>query len=198
MKTSNWLAASAAVLLVVACASQKAPAQQAVANIDSALSAVRETATKYAPDTLQTVDAQVAALKDKLAKGQYQEVIATAPAVNAAVANLKQDAEAKQAAADTALAQTKQQWRNLSADVPKMIAAIHTQVDTLSKSKKLPKGLTKANFESAKTSAGSLDSMWTDATNAVSNEDYAGAVTKGQAVKDKATDLMQTLQIKPS
>ncbi len=198
MKKSSWLAAGAALLLVVACASQKAPAQQAVANIDSALSAVRDTATKYAPDTLQTVDAQVAALKDNLAKGQYQEVLAAAPAVNAAIASLKQDAEAKQAAADAALAQTKQQWRTLSTDVPKMIAAIHTQVDALSAAKKLPKGLNKASFESAKTSAGSLDSMWTDATNAVSSEDYAGAVSKGQAVKDKATELMQTLQIKPS
>ena len=40
--------------------------------------------------------------------------------------------------------------------------------------------------------------MWTDANNSVSTGDYAGAVAKGQAVKDKATELMHTLGVKPS
>lgn len=198
MNKSNWLAASVAALLMFACASQKAPAEQAVSNIDAALSAIHDAATKYAPDTLQTVEAQVATLKSNLAKGDYKEVLAAAPAVNTAIESLKQDAEAKQSAADAALAQTKQQWRALSADVPKLIADIKAQVDTLSKTRKLPKGLTKASFETAKSDAASLDSMWTEATTADSNEDYAGAVAKGQAVKDKATALAHTLGVKSS
>ncbi|MGH8140022.1 MAG: hypothetical protein ACREVV_17740 [Steroidobacteraceae bacterium] len=196
MNKSNWLAASMAAMLIFACASQKAPAEQAVSNIDAALSAIHDSAAKYAPDTLQTIEAQVATLKGDLAKGDYKAVLAAAPAVNTAVASLKQDAEAKQAAADAALAQTKQQWRALSADVPKLMADIKAQVDTLSKARKLPKGLTKASFESAKADAASLDTMWTEATTADSNEDYAGAVSKGQAVKDKAAELAHTLGVK--
>ena len=186
-------------MLIVACSSQKAPAEHAVADIDTALSAIHDSAAIYSPDTLHTVEVQVAALKENLANGNYKEVLAAAPAANTAVASLAEDTKAKQAAADTALAQTKQQWRTLSAEVPKLIAGIHSQVDTLSKMRKMPKGVTKASLESAKTKAASLDSMWVEATNAVAKEDnYADAVAKGQAVKDSAMELMQTLGMKPS
>ncbi len=198
MKRSKWLVASLATMLMFACSSQKEPAEQAVANIDSSLAAIHDGAAKYAPDTLQSVEAKVAGLKQKLANGDYKGVLADAPAVNSAVDALKQDEESKQAAADAALAQTKQQWRTLSTDVPKMIADVHARIDTLSKERRLPKGVTKASLASAKQDAGSLDSMWTDATTAVSNEDYTGGVTKAQAVKDKATEVMHSLGMKTS
>jgi hypothetical protein len=199
MNKSNWLAASAAVMLMLSCSSQRAPAEQTVADIDAALSAVHDSAAKNSPDSLHTVEAQVATLKANLAKGDYKEVLADAPAANTAIAALKQDADAKQATADAALAQTKQHWLTLSANVPKLIAGVHSQLESLSKTRRLPKGVSKASLESAKADAASLDSMWADATNTVTNEDnYAGAVAKGQAVRDKATELMQKLGMKAS
>lgn len=196
MNRTKWLAAGLAAMLMLACSNQKAPAEQAVAKIDTALNAVRDGATKYAPDTLQTVQTQVATLKQSLAKGDYPAVISGAPAVRTAVDNLKQEVDTKQSEADAALAKTKQEWRTLSTEVPKMVASLHTQVDTLSKGGRLPKGVTKASLQTARDGVGSLDSMWSDATSAVSNADYAGAVQKGQAVKDKATELMHTLGMK--
>jgi hypothetical protein len=199
MNRSHWLTAGIAAVLLFACASQKEPAQQAVANIDAALSAIHDSAAKYAPDTLHSVEAQVATLKEDLVKGDYQAVLAAAPAVTTAITALKQDAGAKQSAADAALAQVKQQWRTLSGEVPKLVADLKSQVDTLSTNHRLPKGVTKASFETIKTDVASLDTMWTDAGNTLaSQDDYAGAVAKGQAVKDKATQIMQTLGMKPS
>ena len=199
MNRSHWLTAGIAAVLLFACASQKEPAQQAVANIDAALSAIHDSAAKYAPDTLHSVETQVATLKEDLVKGDYQAVLAAAPAVTTAITALKQDAGAKQSAADAALAQVKQQWRTLSGEVPKLVADLKSQVDTLSTNHRLPKGVTKAAFETIKTDVASLDTMWTDAGNTLaSQDDYAGAVAKGQAVKDKATQIMQTLGMKPS
>jgi hypothetical protein len=125
-------------------------------------------------------------------------VLAQAPAVNTAVANLRSDAGTKQAAAEAELAKVKQQWRTLSAEVPKMVAGLHTQVDSLSSGHALPKGVTKASFATVKDNVASLDTMWSDASNTESTGDYAGAVTKGQVVKDKATELMHTLGMKQS
>ena len=199
MNRSLWLVAGLTALLVIGCSREKAPAQQSVANIDATLASTRDAAAKYAPDELQSVDAQVASLKQNLAKGDYKNVLASAPAVNTAVTKLKQDAEARQAEAEVAIAHTKQQWRTLNADVPKMLAAIKDRVDTLSKPGRLPRGVTKASFESAKTQLASLNTTWTEATSAVSdenNEDYAGAVAKGQSVKDQAAEIMRTLGIK--
>jgi hypothetical protein len=199
MNRSSWLTGAVAAVFLFACSSQKEPAQQAVANLDTSLGAIHDAAEKYAPDTLHSVEAQIATLKENLAKGDYQAVLSGAPTVTAAIASLKQDAETKQSAADAAAAQVKQQWRNLSAEVPKMVADLKAQVDTISSSHRLPKGVTKASFETIKTDVASLDPMWTDATNAVANQDdYAGGITKGQAVKDKATQIMQTLGMKTS
>jgi hypothetical protein len=193
MNKSKWLAAILAATLVFACASQKEPAEQAVANIDAALGAVHDAAAKYTPDGLQSVEVRINSLKVNLAKGDYKDVLSTAPAVTTAVADLKQAAEAKRAEAEAAVAQMKQQWRSINANVPKMIAAVQSRVDTLSKSQRLPMGVSKRSFESAKAGLTSLISTWTEATRAVENEDYAGAVAKGQATKNKAADIMHAL-----
>jgi hypothetical protein len=198
MIKSKWLAASVTALIVFGCTSQKEPAEQAVANITAALATVHDAAAKYAPEGLQSVEAQVATLKDSLSKGDYKKVLADAPAVTTAVANLQQAAIAKQEEADTKLAQTKQQWRTLSADVPKLVAAIQSRVGELSKSRRLPKGVSKASSEAAKASLESLNSTWTEATSAVASEDYAGGVAKGQAAKDKALVIMHELGITSS
>ena len=56
MNRSQRLAAGLAVLLVtlLACSSQKEPAQQAVAKLDDSLASVHDGAVKYAPDALQS------------------------------------------------------------------------------------------------------------------------------------------------
>jgi chromosome segregation ATPase len=196
-KLGPWTIAAVAMVLC-ACNSQKEPAQQAINRIDSDLAAVHDSASKYAAESLQSVDGQVSALRASYQRGDYKKVLADAPAVRSSIASLKQDVDAKQAQADAAAAQTKQQWRTLSNDVPKLVAAVHQQVDSLSKSHKMPRGMNKAAFESAKNDAAGLDSAWSDAENTVSNgNDYAGAVQKGQSVKDKATALLQQLGGKP-
>ena len=198
MKRLNWLAAAVAAMLMLACSNQKEPAEQAIAKIDNQLDAIHDTAAKYSPDMLQSVQSQVASIKQSFSKGDYAAVIAAAPAANTAITNLKQDASTKAADADAAEAKVKQEWRNLTYEVPKLVADLHTQVDTLSNSRSLPKGVTKTSFNSAKDGVAALDGMWTDANNAVSSGDYAGAVAKGQAVKDKATELAHTLGVKTS
>jgi hypothetical protein len=198
MNRSIWITAGFATLLVSACSSQQDPAAQALEKIDNTMAMIHDSAQKYSPETLPGVQAQVTAIHQTFTKGDYAGVLAQAPAVNTAVANLRSDAGTKEAAAQSEQAKVKQQWRTLTAEVPKLVAGLHTQVDTLSSGHSLPKGVTKASFTTAKDGVTSLDAMWTDANNTVSTGDYAGAVTKGQAVKDKATELMHTLGMKQS
>src|SRR5882672_661886 len=119
-KQSVWLLATLAAVLVVGCANQKAPAEQAVAGAETALAAVRDDAQKYVPDQLQAVDAQLAALKDSLTKGDYKSVLTGAPTLNSAISSLKDAADAKKADTEAALAKAKDAWGPLSAEVPKM------------------------------------------------------------------------------
>ena len=62
------LAAMLAVLLV-GCANQKAPAEQAIASAESAVNAAREMAQKYVPDQLAAIDASVASARMPFCQG---------------------------------------------------------------------------------------------------------------------------------
>jgi len=191
-KHSVWLLGLAAVL-VVGCANQKGPAEQAVAGAETALAAVRDDAQKYVPDRLQALDAQLAALKDSLAKGDYRAVLTGAPTLNSAISSLKDAAEAKKADAGAALARAKDAWGPLSTEVPKMVDATENRVTALSKSHHLPKGVTKDRLAAAKSGVDSLKSMWSEASSASASGDFTTAVTKAQAVKDKAAEIMRSL-----
>lgn len=192
-RQSVWLLATLAAVLMVGCANQKAPAEQAVAGTETALAAVRDDAQKYVPDQLQAVDSQLAALKDSLTKGDYKTVLTGAPTLNSAISSLKDAADAKKADAEAALARAKDAWGPLSAEVPKMVEAIQSRITALSKSHHLPKGVTKDGLASAKSGVDSLKSMWSDASNASASGDFTTAVSKAQAVKDKAAEIMKSL-----
>src|SRR4029077_395891 len=130
-KQFGWLLAAMMAVLLVGCANQKGPAQQAIASADAALASVRDMAQKYVPDQLQTLQEQLQSAKDAFAKGDYKMVMAAAPALAAAVSSLKDGAEAKAAEAQAAAAKAKDAWSSVSADVPKMVDAIQSRVDIL-------------------------------------------------------------------
>ncbi|HWZ62283.1 MAG TPA: hypothetical protein VNX02_04625 [Steroidobacteraceae bacterium] len=176
---------------------QKGPAEQAVATAQTALSAVRDEAQKYDPEGLGSVEAQLGQMQDSFQKGDYAGVLAAAPAMNTAISGLKDKATQKKADAEAALAKAKDDWGPASAAVPKMVDDIDKRVEALSKSKHLPKGVTKDSVAAAKTGLDSLKSTWADATNASNSGDYTTAMAKAQTVKDKAAEIMKSLDMKP-
>jgi len=192
-KPSLWLATLAAVLVVAACQNQRAPAEQAVAAAEASLTSIRDAATHYAPEQLQAVDAQLSTVKDSLSKGDYKGVLAAMPSLNTAIGNLRDTATAKQQEADAANAKAKDAWGPMSTDVPKMVDALQSRVDILSKSHHLPKGVTKDSLAAAKTAVDSMKSAWSDASNAATAGDFATAVSKGQAIRDQASQTMHSL-----
>src|SRR5262249_22336051 len=192
-KLSVGLLTVMAALLVVACMSQKAPAEQAVSSAESALAGLRDGAQKYAPDQLQAMDASIAQMKDNLAKGNYKAVVDAVPAFNNGLKSLKETVDQKTQEAAEAIAKAKDAWDPMTKDVPKMVDAIQSRVDILSKSHHLPKGVTKDSLAAAKSGLDSMKQAWTDASNAAKSGDYPGAMTKGQAVKDQAPALMKSL-----
>ncbi|MGB6605447.1 MAG: hypothetical protein WBE65_14275 [Steroidobacteraceae bacterium] len=197
-KQLTWLLAALTALLMFGCSMDKGPAEQAVASAETSLAAVRDMAQKYVPDQLQAVETQLGTVKDSLAKGDYKAVLAAAPALTTAISNLKDAAAQKQAESEAALNKAKEDWGPLSADVPKMVTAIKGRVDELSKMHHLPKGVTKDALANAKSGLTTMDSTWTDATNASTSGDFVTAVSKAQAVKDQATQIMQSLKMSKS
>jgi predicted small secreted protein len=192
-KSSIWLLAVLSAVLLFGCNTQKGPAEQAVASAQAALDALRDDAQKYAPEQLGGVEAKLSELKGSFEKGDYAGVLAAAPGMTAAITGLKEAAAAKKTEAEAALAKAKDDWGTAGTAVPKLVDDLGKRVETLSKSKKLPKGVTKDAVAKAKTAVDALKSTWGEASNAAASGDYTTAMAKASAVKDNAAEIGKSL-----
>jgi len=183
----------AAALAAAGCANQKGPAEQAVAKAESAVSALRDEAAKYAPEALQSVESTLAGVKDKLAKGDYKAVIADSTQLTAAVDSLKQTVAARKSEVEAAMAAASAEWSNLSADVPKMVDAIQSRVDILGKSRKLPKNVSQEAYDAAKSGLETMKANWNEATAAFSSGDAVTAVDLARRVKQQGSEVLAQL-----
>jgi len=164
----------------------RAAADTAIKTAETALTAVQSDATAYVPDQFKGVQDALAAVKDTFAKGEFQAALTAAQELPAKIDALKDAAEAKRA-------ELKTSWTDLSAGLPTMVQQIQARVDTLSKSRRLPKDVTKEQFEGAKAGLETLKTTWTEATGAFEGGNLVGAVERAQAVKAKAAEIMTML-----
>jgi hypothetical protein len=175
-----------ALVMLSACASDKAPAEQAVKAAESAVAGVKAEAAKWVPDQAQALDASLAAVKDKFAKGDYKAVLADAPA-------LATRANAVAAAATSKKAELAKSWEAMSAGLPQMMDAVRSRIDILSKSKKLPANVTKEKFEAAKAGLAEATKGWDDATAAYKGGNVADAMARADTVKRKTVEALEAL-----
>jgi hypothetical protein len=110
----------------------------------------------------------------------YMTVLSGAPGVSTDAQALTQEAAGKKQAAMTALAA---QWDAVSAPVPKLLAAVKTRVDTLSKTRHVPKGI---DLSAGKSALDDATSLWDQAQTAHTAGKLADAV---KAAKDAASKL---------
>lgn len=175
-----------ALVLLSACASEKAPAEQAIKAAEAAVAGVKAEAAKWVPDQAQALDASLASVKDKFAKGDYKAVLTEAPALGGRAKDVAAAAAAKKVAITKS-------WEEMSAGLPKMVETVKSRVDILSKSKKLPANVTKEQFEAAKAGLAEATKGWDDATAAFKGGNVADAVAKADAVMKKTVEALQAL-----
>jgi hypothetical protein len=187
---ARFIALILAAFVIAGCANKMAPAQKAIADIEAAVTAAGEDATKYIPDQVQAVNDQLANLKAMFDKKDYKGVLAAAPAVLTQAQGLTAAAAAKKTEMMDMYAG---EWTNLAGSVPQAVAAIQSRVDILSKSKKLPAGMDAATLDNVKTSLAEANSTWAQATEAQAAGDLEQAVTLAQQVKTRTDELLTTL-----
>jgi len=194
MRTSKLIALAATAILA-ACANQKEPAEQAVSKIEASLDGVRTDAQQYAADQLQAVDTSLSKLKERLAQKDYDGVVGGAPSVASEVDALKSTVATAKADAEATLAAAQAEWNDLNSSVPGLVEKLQARVDQIAKSKKYPKGMDKAGFETAKSGFEALKTEWTEAGNEFASGQAANAVRKARSAKSKAEELMTQLEV---
>jgi hypothetical protein len=197
MKVSQvLLALAAATVLVTGCAKQREPAHDALEKIEKSLADVKADAAKYAPDGLKGVEAQYERLKASFEAKEYENVLAGTPALEKAVGSLQDAVASGKEQARAALAAAKSEWEGLSADVSKQVESIQARIDELSKSKRLPWGIKKEEFEGSKSAFESMKTQWQEATTEYDKGDAIEASSKAKTAKGMGDQIYDQLKIK--
>lgn len=182
------LGALVLIVAVAACASQKEPADAAIKGAQSAFSAVSAEAQKYVPDQAKAVQDGLTAAQTAFTNGDYAGALTQAQALPARITALSAAISAKKAELTT-------QWNAMSAGIPKLMEALSSRVATLSKSKGLPKGITKETVSAAQSGLATATQDWQAATSAASSGDLATAMRQANDVKTRVVDLMKSLNM---
>jgi hypothetical protein len=188
------LCAFVALLALTGCENQKEPAEKAVADIESALTAAGSDAERYVGDQVQAVKDGLASLKAKLDAKDYKGVLADAPPLLSKAQGLSaakdaaMKAEADRQAAERAAAEQALQndWDALASAVPAAIESATEEMNKLTKAKKLPSNVTKESLASAESSLEEAKTLWDQASTAQSAGQLREAVTAAQQAKEKA------------
>ena len=176
------------VVAIAACASQKEPADAAIKGAQSAFSAVSAEAQKYVPDQAKGVQDALTAAQTAFNNGDYAGALTQAQGLPARITALSAAISSKKAELTT-------QWGTMSAGIPKVIETLKTRVDNLSKSKGLPKGMTKDTVTAAQSGLASATQTWQSATSAASSGDLATAMRQANDVKARLVDLLKSLNM---
>lgn len=177
------------LLAIAACSSQKGPATEAVNSAEAELATIRDEARAYVSDQLDAAEAGLRQLKDKLDGKDYKTVVADAPGVMASIGALRQATAERKTAVEAATAE----WGPLANDVGNMVGAIQSRVDTLSKSRRLPRNITQEAFDSAKAGLDQMKATWDSANSANAAGDPVDAVTIARGAQAKGREVLQLL-----
>ena len=173
-------------IVLVACSSEKGPAELAIKAAEEALNASKAEAMKYVPDGVKSLEDALAAAKDKVDKKEYKAAIEEAKNIAEKAKGLLAEAKAKKE-------ELTKNWTDLSQGVPKMVEDVQSRVDVLSKSKKLPANLTAEKFEEVKSGLTAAKEEWGKALESFKAGSLADAVSTANSVKEKATVAMEAL-----
>lgn len=190
MRISQMFLSFSAAVLLAACTSQEEPAKNAVAQGEAALSEARADAQKYAAEELKAPEATLAKFKDAVAKKEYKTVLEGIPQFNDEMKKLNETITVNK----TAEAAATTEWQALNNEVPKAVEEIEARMKTLSAGR-LPKDVTKENFEAAKAGIEPLKAQWAEASAAATQGNLLEAADKGRQVKMKAEEIKSQLAL---
>lgn len=181
---------AAALLAVAGCASQKEPAEQALAGIDKTLADSGAQIQKYLPERYAEITAKVAALKDQLAKEEYGDVVAGAPAVVAELRRAVADSAIQRAQARVAM---ESEWADLLKEMPAMIEAVDRKL--ASQGSRLPQGMDRAAYRAMVDSYDAARDSWGKASAEMTGANFEATVVAGREAKATIAGVMQSLGI---
>ena len=174
------------LLFVAACASAKGRAEADVAAAERAVAALPADATKVVPEQVSPLADAVNQGKDQLAKGDFAAASTSVREVPAQ-AKLVADSLPARKAALTAVMDT------LAVAMPRNLEAMKAKLDTIAKSKRLPRGLDEQELQEAKETYAAATAEWTEVMTSFQAGELANAMSRAQNLKNRVSHSLLAL-----
>jgi len=190
-----FLTATLAALFLglAACASQKEPAEQALAAIEKKFQESGAEIQKYLPDRHAEIAKSIDSLRQSIASKSYGDVVAGSKDVESALKGAVAEARIERAKAQIAL---EDEWTELSKSMPAMITAMDKKID--SQHGRPPKGMTKDAWKAMIADYDAARDAWSKAAGEVSRATFEASVVSARAAKEKIANIMESLEVKAS
>jgi hypothetical protein len=178
---------------LAACASQKEPAEQALAALEAKFTESGAEIQKYLPDRYAELDKSLESLRDSMSKESYRDVVKGAAAAQDALKHAVADARVEHA---KLMAGMETEWNDLVTTVPGMVAAMDKKIS--SQRGKPPKGMTAGDWKQTIADYDSARDAWSKAAAGMTRANFEETVLAARDAKAKIAAIMQLLDVKAS
>jgi len=184
---------AAAILGLAGCASQKEPAEQAVAAIEKTFKESGSEIEKYLPERHAEVSASIASLREAMSKENFSEVVAQAGSVQDALRRAVAESRIRRAQMRIEL---ESEWAELTKSMPGIIEAVDKKIAT--QGSRPPKGMAKDAWKSTIQSYDAARDSWSKAAGEITTANFEASVLAARDAKAKIVSIMESLGIKAS
>lgn len=187
-------AALAALLLgLAACASQKEPAEAALAALETKFKETGAEIQKYLPERYAEVEASIASLRESVAAQDFGDVVAGAAAAEDNLRRAVADARIKRA---QVLVEMESEWAELTKSMPEMIAAMDKKITA--QRGRPPQGMTAEAWKQTIADYDAAREAWSRAAAEMTSKTFEATVLAARDAKAKIAAIMDSLGAKAS
>lgn len=193
--TTTFRTAAFAVLLaaLAACASQKEPAEAALAAAEAKFAEVGAEIQKYLPERYAEVEARLAALRDSVANQAYGDVVTGAAAAQDDIKRAVADARIKRA---QVLVEMETEWNDMVKSMPAAITAMDKKISA--QRGRPPQGMTADAWKQTIADYDAARDAWSKAAAEMTRQSFEATVLAARDAKAKITAIMESLGVKAS
>ena len=170
------------------CASQKEPAEQAMAGIEKSLEASGAMLQKYLPERYEEISTKIAGLREDLAKEKYGDVVSGAPAVSDALRRAVADSQIRKAQVKVELESV---WNDLVKTMPAMLADVDKKIS--SQGGRPPKGMDRDAYKALVETYDAARASWSKAAESIDASNFESTVATAREARTAIADVMGKL-----
>lgn len=194
-RSKAFRAAALAVVMLglAACASQKEPAEAALAAVEAKFKETGAEVQKYLPERYAEVEAGLASLREAAAGQKYGDVVTGAEKVTDDLKRAVAEARIKRA---QMLIEMESEWTELTKSMPEMIAAMDKKISA--QRGRPPQGMTADVWKQTIADYDAARDAWSKAASEITSQTFEATVLAAREAKAKIAAIMESLDIKTS